>query len=128
MAKAQSASQKAQSAAYKLRYTKNRERKLQRALKRNPENQQIATALKNIHYRRGTPKSKQWSKGRIQVAKLFKQFCGKMNYEVFNANPQVAAIARGKLGQNSVKVTSLGKVSFTLGARAHNSDGTLVWK
>lgn len=128
MAKAQSASKKAQSAAYKLRYTKNRERKLQRALKRNPNNEQITVALKNIHYRRKDPKSQQWSKQRIQVAKLFKEFCGRMSYEVFNANPQVAQGARSKLGHGVAKVPSLGKVSFALGARAHNSDGTLVWK
>lgn len=128
MAKAQSQSKKSQSAAYSARYTKNRERKLQRALKRNPNNEQIQAALKNIHYRRKDPKSQMWSKQRKALAQLLKMFTGSMTYEVFNSNPQVAAAATANLGRNNPKLPSMGKVSFTLGARAHNSDGTLVWR
>lgn len=128
MAKAQSSSKKAQSAAYTQRYTKNRERKLKRALKRNPNNEQIKAALQNIHYRRKDPKSQMWSKQRKALAQLFKEFTGCMTYDVFNSNPQAAAAAVANLGRGKPKLPSLGRVSFTLGARAHNSDGSLVWK
>lgn len=128
MAKAQSNSKKAQSAAYTQRYAKNRERKLKRALKRNPNNEQIQLALQNIHYRRKDPKSQQWSKQRKALAQLLKQFVGVMNYDIFNNNQQAAAAAMSRLGMGREKVPSLGKVSFTLGARAHNSDGTPTWK
>ena len=128
MAKAQSNSQKSQSAAYVSRYAKNRERKLKRALKRSPNNEQIKAALQNIHYRRKDPKSQQWSKQHKALAQLLKQFTGEMSMECFNSNPQVAAQATARLGHNKPKLPSLGKVSFALAARAHNSDGTLTWK
>lgn len=128
MAKAQSQSKKAQSAAYSLRYTKNRERKLQRALKRSPNNEQIQAALQNIHYRRKDPKSQQWSKQRKAIAQLLKEVVGTMSIDIFNSNQQAAQAALSRLGMGRPKLPSLGKVSFTLGARAHNSDGTPVWK
>lgn len=128
MAKAQSSSKKAQSAAYTQRYTKNRERKLKRALKRNPENTQIQEALKNIHYRRKDPKSPQWSRKNKAIAQLLKWVTGAMDANCFNSNPLVASQTTSSLGRNLPKLASLGRVSFTLGARAHNSDGTPTWR
>jgi hypothetical protein len=52
----------------------NRKKKLERALKRNPENTQIETALKTIGYRRKTPKTSVWSKQSKAWAKMQKDF------------------------------------------------------
>lgn len=128
MAKAQSSSKKAQSAAYIQRYAKNRERKLKRALKRSPNNQQIQAALQNIHYRRKEPKSQQWSKQRKATAQLLKSVIGCMTYDIFNSNHQAAQAALSRLGMGRSKLPSMGRVSFTLGARAHNADGSPTWK
>lgn len=57
MAKTRGASHKAYyaRAAREMVAIKNRRRKLESLLKKNPENAQVAEALKNIKYRRKTP-------------------------------------------------------------------------
>lgn len=59
-AKQQGAAKKNARAAYKSenRYEKNRRARLERALKKQPNNEQIKDALKNIKYRRYIPKNK----------------------------------------------------------------------
>ncbi len=76
MAKSRSKHQSELYNAYKStnKYIKNRTRKLQRALKRNPENTQIEEALKNISYRRKTPKASMWGHSKIADTMLFAKF------------------------------------------------------
>lgn len=54
-------------------YTKNRKRRLERALKRNPENEQIALALKDISYRRKKPSTQMWSHSARAQAQLLRE-------------------------------------------------------
>lgn len=63
-------------AAYKAqnKQAANRKRKLEKLLKAFPNNTQIAVALKNIKYRRCTPKTPQWSHTRIYYTMLAKTF------------------------------------------------------
>lgn len=84
----------------------NRKAKLERALKAAPNNEQIVAALKNIGYRRGTPKSSQWSHTSKYHAQLAKSFT-KGEPKVF---PDFSAKDMDKL--------------FT---RAHDGQGALVW-
>ena len=126
-----SKSKQAYSALYKssTRWATNRKIKLTRLLKQQPNNEQIKDALANIKYRRHTPSTKTvWSHGNIRLAKLFKEFTGRASVELFSSNPKVqsAALAYRPNWEN-VKVIE-GKVSFSLGARAHDSKGNLVWK
>ena len=75
MAKSTSKSRQAYYALYKAsnRWKTNRERKLLRALKRNPNNKQIEQALDNISYRRKTPgKVGAWSSTKRYEAQLTK--------------------------------------------------------
>jgi len=126
-----SKSKQAYSALYKssTRWATNRKIKLTRLLKQQPNNEQIKDALANIKYRRHTPNTKTvWSHGNIRLAKLFKEFTGRASVDLFSSNPKVQAAALAyRPDWEKLKVIE-GKVSFSLGARAHDSKGNLVWK
>jgi hypothetical protein len=126
-----SKSKQAYSALYKssTRWATNRKIKLTRLLKQQPNNEQIKDALANIKYRRHTPNSKTvWSHGNIRLAKLFKEFTGRASVDLFSSNPKVQAAALAYRPDESKLKVIEGKVSFSLGARAHDSKGNLVWK
>ena len=126
-----SKSKQAYSALYKssTRWATNRKIKLTRVLKQQPNNEQIKDALANIKYRRRTPTSKTvWSHSNIRLAKLFKEFTGRASADLFSSNPKVQSAALAyRPDAEKFKVIE-GKVSFSLGARAHDSKGNLVWK
>jgi hypothetical protein len=85
----------------------NRKRKLTKLAKEQPNNEQIAAALKNIKYRRGTPKARHWSKTSKHFAQLLKSF----------------AKRQSGFSVPSVSSKDMGKLS----ARAHDEHGALVW-
>lgn len=129
MAKSASKSKQNYSALYKSsnRWKSNRERKLQKLLKEQPNNKQIELALKDVRYRRKTPGvNGSWSKTNIQIAKLFKLFTGKASHDLFSSNDKVQQAAIAMHGNRQHKPQT-NKVSFTLGARAHDKRGALVW-
>ena len=72
--KGQHNSDKEQYGAYKAqaRYSKNKRAKLERHLKKYPEDAQAAEALKNVspEPRRKTPKTYMWSKTQIKQAEM----------------------------------------------------------
>lgn len=105
----------------------NRKRKLLKLLKQQPNNEQIKDALANIKYRRKAPKNREWSHSDIRLAKLFKLFTGRADRELFSSNPKVQAAALQRHSQKDFANLPQGKVSFTLGARAHDALGRLVW-
>lgn len=123
MAKTSSKSKQAQYDLYKSKQTwkANRERKLLRALQKNPGNaKQIEAAIKNITYRRKTPKTKVWSKTRIKIAQLMRQVCGSCPHDIFSSNQKVADQVLASL-RTTFNPKTLGdlKVSFKLGDRLH---------
>lgn len=76
---------------------KNRKIKLERLLKEQPNNKQIEQALKDVHYRRHTPKEPFWSHSGIALAKIIKEFTGHFDRNILNSNPKVAAEAMSSL-------------------------------
>jgi hypothetical protein len=125
MAKTSSKSKQAQYDLYKSKQTwkANRERKLLRALQKNPGNaKQIETAIKNITYRRKTPKNKIWNKTKIKVAQLIRQVCGSCPHDIFSSNQKLADQTLASL-RTTFNPKTLGdlKVSFKLGDRLHGS-------
>lgn len=101
----------------------NRARRLTKALKEHPNNLQIQEALGNLQYRRGTPKTKMWSKTNIATAKLLKKFCGSAPHEIFSSNPQTASAALHSISGGIQKHTvPSGVVSFSLGAIAFSKN------
>lgn len=129
MANSTSKSQQGYYSNYKAnsRWKTNRERKLKKLQKLQPNNSQITEALKNISYRRKKPATTgQWSKTNIQVAKLFKLFTGMANPGLFSSNEKVRSAAVYLRSNRQYKQVE-GKVSFQLGARAHDKFGNLVW-
>ncbi len=127
--KSRGSSGKAYYAAYKTQgtFAKNRRKKLERTLKAQPNNLQVVQALKNIsNYRRKTPGTSVWSSTKRTVAKLFKEFTGTMDINVFNTNPAIKSVAVSGL-KAKTKTTMSGKVTNKLGDRAHDKLGNLVW-
>lgn len=131
MAKAKRASKSYASyyAQYKStqRWRTNRERRLKQLLKSQPNNQQIVQALKDVKYRRCTPKSEFWSRGNIYMAQLFKQFTGRAPLALFSSNQKTVQQAL----QTAVPLASKpgsDRVSFSLAARAHDGHGSPIWK
>ncbi len=56
------------------RFEINRKKKLERTLKAQPNNEQVKNALKNIKYRRRTPKEAKWSHTEKAWAQMKKEF------------------------------------------------------
>lgn len=85
------------------RIASNRKRRLERALKRNPENEQIRIALKGgLGQRRQTPKVEVWSHSEIRMAQLFKEVQGNFNMDILSRNEKLSApalMSAGKLGK-----------------------------
>jgi len=112
------------------RWSINRKRKLERALKAQPTNTQVEAALKNIRYRRRTPASTSWSHQSVYYASLFKSFGCKAPLEMFSVNRNQKA----PQGLGLPPATSKGsdRVSFSIANRMHdkygNSISKLVWK
>ncbi len=130
MAKAKRAgnSYKGYYASYKTssRWRTNRERRLKKLLALQPDNQEIATAIKNISYRRKNPTSTIWNKTNIRIAQLFKLFCGKAPHALFSSNAKTQSDALS-IRMQVAFTPPPGKVDFSLGYRAHDKWGSLVW-
>lgn len=102
----------------------NRKRRLERALKQQPNNEQIKTALKGMVYRRKTPKTQVWSASWIQTAKLFKEFTGRFDPAIMSANADISRAAMQRPGpktlDRSTKIPTMAdKNFFTLGTRIY---------
>lgn len=115
MAKTRSKHQKELYTAYarEQRWAKNRRRKLERVLKEQPNNLQVAEALKNIKYRRKTPGtsilSTQEKEMRGVIATLKNKRVSAAKANIVSEKPNV-------------------KRMFSLGTRAHTQDGQFPWK
>ena len=121
MAKSSSKGKQAQYDLYKTKqvWKANRERKLLRALQKNPGNaKQIEAAIKNITYRRKTPKASIWTKTKIKTAQLVKFACGSCPHDIFSSNQKLADQSLASL-RSTFDPKTLGdlKVSFKLGDR-----------
>jgi len=70
-----------------------------------------------------------WSHTMIKEAKLFKEFTGKVDRNIFSSTESVRANARLHCTREDWKQVSLpqGKVNFSIGARAHDGTGKLIW-
>jgi hypothetical protein len=123
MANKRGASAESQAAMYKSnkRWVTNRKRRLLRAQKKHPNNEQIAVALKGLHYRRKTPTTPAWSSTRRKIAVLIKEFKGRVDMGIFSANEKVSGPAMLLAGPKSAalpKTNSSEYAMFSLGARA----------
>jgi hypothetical protein len=135
MAKAKrgSKSDTAQYANYKSsgKEAKNRLIKLTRLAKEQPNNTQIASALKDIHHRRNTPKVPTWSHQSIALAKIVRHFKGKFDKGWLSTDPILHAAAthvrNEKIFENYKPVSTPPHQMGWLRERAHTKDGTLLW-
>lgn len=78
---------------------------------------------------RKKPVTPYWSHTMIREAKLFKEFTGKVDLNIFSSIETVRSNARlhsTREDWSQVKLPQ-GKVNFTLGARAHDKQGRLIW-
>jgi hypothetical protein len=70
MAKGKTSSKSNQEHYKQYDYHKNRTARLEKLAKAQPNNQQIQAALKNIHYRRQSPKLKTWTPAKKELAEM----------------------------------------------------------
>lgn len=93
-------------AQYKANKTweKNRKRRLEALLKKQPNNQQIKNALGGMVYRRKTPTTRTWSASWIRIAKIFKEIEGRFDPGIMSANPEVARTALQRQSKVSVEL------------------------
>jgi hypothetical protein len=108
----------------------NRAKKLQRALKKHPNNEQILAALKDIRYRRGTPKNPTWSHSMIDMAKRVKRFVGVFNKDYFSKDPKIEAAAIRTRNENiftNFKMLPVDGSMFSLGNRARHNKSSSSW-
>lgn len=101
------------------RWKTNRENKLRKLIKENPNNLQLVQALKNVSYRRRKPKAQFWTHSMKRTAAVIKQYCGSCPLAVFNSNPIVASDALRTAGRTKVVAQkSKNVVSFSIKDRA----------
>lgn len=115
-------------------YAANRKRKLERTLRAQPNNAQIPLAIKGINsYRRRTPKEAYWSHQMINTAKLYKAFVGVFDRGIFSQKLEDQEAARRVRNDNIFAPKKPAEAqkrrisNFSLAARAHDSQGSLVW-
>lgn len=70
MAKGKTSSKSNQEHYKNYRYEENRVKRLEKLAKEQPNNEQIQGALRNIHYRRRTPKARQWNSRTRELAEM----------------------------------------------------------
>lgn len=106
MAKARSKTAEAYFSTYKASKTweKNRKRKLERALKEQPNNEQIKAAMGGMVYRRKTPNNREWSATWIRIAKIFKMFEGRFDRNIMSAKPETARAALQRQSKVSAEI------------------------
>ena len=116
MANKSGASKESQAASYKgtKRWETNRLAKLLRAQRLHPNNEQITSAMKNIHYRRKTPTTATWSSTKRRVAMLMKEFKGVCHPEIFSTNEKVSAPAITLPGPFSVPAKTKSTSDFAM--------------
>lgn len=131
--KARSKSAEAYYSMYKTskREETNRRKRLERELKRNPNNaKQIELAIKNIRHRRSTPVTPFWNSTRRETARLFKLFTGKVPVELFSSSDRTSAVAAmlaGPYSTNRKYQTMSENDMFKLKNIAHDKWGNYVW-
>lgn len=120
MAAKSSKSREGYYSAYKAsnKWKTNRERRLLKLLKEQPNNKDIPEALANLKYRRKTPKTRMWSKSSKRLAQLIKQFTGSCPHAIFSSNAKLAesTLLALRMRFNPQNLPQ-GYVSFTLGDR-----------
>lgn len=96
----------------------NRKKRLLRTQKQQPNNKQVEQALLDDRAPRKAPKTPQWSKSMIYLAKLYKEFGCNAHKELFSTNQKVQQSA---VCRHIRQFTNLpqGRVDFTLGARVN---------
>lgn len=109
------------------KFSENRKKRLERTLKKQPNNEQVKLALTETRsWARKKPNTPYWSHTMIKEAQLFKEFTGKMDLTIFSNIESASSNARLHMHSDPSNKAPEGKVLFTLAARAH-SKGTLVW-
>lgn len=116
-----SPSQTAYYARYKTsnKWKSNREKRLLRTLKRQPNNKdQINAAMANLSYRRKTPNTPMWSSTTRKEAMLLKEGTGSAPHACFSSNKKLASVALAALrSKHPESLLPKGSVDFSIGAR-----------
>ena len=106
----------------------NRIKRLQRTLKKQPNNEQVKTALKTTRIHRKTPVNPVWTASWRRIAQLMKKMSGHFDPNCMSSNELTARNAWSKPSKNlNYKVKADHQRPFSFAARAHNQYGVVVW-
>jgi hypothetical protein len=109
----------------------NRIKRLERTLRKQPNNKQVQAALKTTRMRRKTPTNPIWTSSWRRVARIMKEFTSKFDPKIMSSNKEVreAAMAANILPENKVKFKGNvnTKSQFSISARAHDKFGNFTW-
>lgn len=106
----------------------NRIKRLQRTLKKQPNNEQVKAALKTTRMHRKTPQNPVWSATWRRIAQLMKQMSGHFDPNCMSSNELTARAAWSKPSKNLGYVMKQDhQRPFSFAARAHNKYGVPVW-
>jgi CHASE3 domain sensor protein len=102
---------------------KNRKAKLERLLKKDPDNEQVREALANVKYRRKTPTNPFWTSSKRKTATILKEFCGYFDPKVLSSNAKVASDAlhthySRRTSQKREDYSAQAKAMYSIAARA----------
>ena len=98
----------------------NRKRRLTKLALKQPNNEQIPLAIKNIRHRRNTPVTPYWSHSMINIAKVVKAFTGKFDKNYFSTDLETHVAATKVRDSNKFsqfKVPSSKGSMYSIGER-----------
>lgn len=132
MASKTSKGQEAYYARYKAQnlWQKNRKKRLEAILAKNPDNEQVREALSNLKYRRKKPASSVWSSTKRKTAEVLKYWTGNFDPNILSSNQVVASAALQGLKTNSrdlpksVLDSIQARAMFSIQARANIGQAT----
>lgn len=130
MAKTTSKSKQATYAAYKAntRWKTNRQARLEKLLLKNPNNKQLERALQMLGYRRKKPTTSPWTRSTTRQAQQYKKVTGYAHPDLFSTNDKLQSDAVQRANRvPRPQAAKAEKVSFSIGARAHDGAGHRVW-
>lgn len=111
-------------------FARNRKRKLLKQQKLQPNNKQVELALQDIHYRRKTPTTTPWSSSKIAIAKLYKEFHGSFDMDIFHPDEKKRAAALQQPSKRQfakVPVKKSQYSEFSIATRLANGREGLQW-
>ena len=105
----------------------NRIKRLERTLKKQPNNLQVQAALKTTRMHRKTPMNPVWSSTSRRMAQLFKKVTGRFDPSILSSNEITSRTALAKPGPATLAFKPLPNPSQPFSIEARIQGGAASW-